>query len=129
QKNEEDEGKEIAYHGIDDNPATMSIPPRRADAVSLSKSCADTISVHASASREGRRRRNGSLTFKLPALYEDDGDEECWNPALNQLALYDRLSPEEASLHDALLRRPSLKLARVLVGRRWLRSDEKTRLR
>ena len=72
---------------------------------------------------------NRSLTFKLQALYEDDGDEECWNPALNPPALEDRLSAEEASLLDAPSRRPSLKLARVLVGRRWLRSDEKSRLR
>src|SRR5437899_10150645 len=88
------------------NLAAMSNSPRRADAASLSKSC-DRNNISPRVSFEGRTMtRDRSLTIKLPALYEDDGDEECWNPALNQPALDDRLSPEEASLLDALLRRP-----------------------
>ena len=58
------------------NLATMSYSPRRADAVSLSKSW-DRNDISTCVSIEGRTTMNGSLTFKLPALYEDDGDEEC----------------------------------------------------
>ena len=112
--------------------ATMSNSPRRADVESPSKSC-DRNDISSRVSIEGRTMMKERISYlqAFGALRRRPWRERqetlmFRNPALNPSALEDRLSAEGASLLDALSRRPSLKLARVLVGRRWLRSDEKT---
>ena len=69
------------------NLAAMSNSPRRAGAVSLSKSC-DRNNISPRVSFEERTTKKRWISYhQASALYEDDGDEECCNPALNQPAL------------------------------------------